>query len=228
MALYTSISVSPSSREINGTNAFTVNIAFSSTASQLKETKIEVAGQTYSIGTVTSSSFTWTPPQGLLSAMASMTSATVIVSGQPANSSGFSLVDRISAYATVTVPASYVPTAPKNVTLTRVDNGVPPAWGLYVQNKSKLNVSWAAASGTGGARRSASTASIPTPGGKTQWRSNVVLSILQKREIRRERHTPKRLHQALTVGTKPRSGRSHPRSFDCSCVHPPPFEEFEE
>ena len=151
MALYTSISVSPSSREINGSNAFTVNIAFSSTASQLKETKIEVAGQTYTIGTVTASSFTWTPPLGLLSAMASMTSATVIVSGQPANSSGFSLVDRISAYATVTVPASYVPSKPTGVSLTRVDNGVPSSWGVYVQNKSKLNVSWAAASGTGGA-----------------------------------------------------------------------------
>jgi hypothetical protein len=151
MALYTTISVSPSSREINGTNAFTVSIAFSSTASQLKETKIEVAGQTYSIGTVTASSFTWTPPLSLLNAMSSVTSATVIVSGQPANSSGFSLVDRISCYCTVTVPASYVPTAPANVTLVRVDNGVPPAWGIYVQNKSKLNVSWAAASGTGGA-----------------------------------------------------------------------------
>jgi hypothetical protein len=28
---------------------------------------------------------------------------------------------------------------------------VPPAWGIYVQNKSKINVTWAAASGTGGA-----------------------------------------------------------------------------
>ena len=66
MALYTTISVSPSLREINGSNAFTISIAFSSTASQLKETRIEVAGQTYSIGTVTASSFTWTPPTALL------------------------------------------------------------------------------------------------------------------------------------------------------------------
>jgi hypothetical protein len=151
MALYTSISVSPSSREINGANAFTVSIAFSSTASQLKETRIEVAGQTYSIGTVTVSSFTWTPPLSLLNAMSSLTSATVVISGQPANSRGFSLVDRITAYCTVTVPASYVPTAPTGVSLARVDNGVPPAWGVYVQNKSKMNVSWAASAGTGGA-----------------------------------------------------------------------------
>jgi hypothetical protein len=40
---------------------------------------------------------------------------------------------------------------PGNVVLTRVDNGVPPAWGVYVQNKSKMNVSWSASSGTGGA-----------------------------------------------------------------------------
>ena len=150
MALYTTISVSPSSREINGSNAFTISIAFSSTASQLKETRIEVAGQTYSIGTVTASSFTWTPPTALLNAMSTLTSATVIISGQPANSSGFSLVDRISCYCTVTVPASYVPSKPTGVSLTRVDNGVPAGWGLYVQNKSKMNVSWAAASGTGG------------------------------------------------------------------------------
>jgi hypothetical protein len=151
MALYTSISVSPSSREINGSNYFTISIAFSSTASQLKETRIEVAGQTYNIGTVTSSSFTWAPPLALLNAMSTLSSATVVISGQPANSSGFSLVDRITAYCTVIVPSSYVPTAPTNVVLTRVDNGVPPAWGVYVQNKSKMNASWAASAGTGGA-----------------------------------------------------------------------------
>ena len=83
--------------------------------------------------------------------MSTLTSATVTISGQPANSNNVSLVGRISCYCTVTVPASYVPTAPGSVTLTRVDNGVPTAWGVYVQNKSKLNVSWSAASGTGGA-----------------------------------------------------------------------------
>jgi len=151
MALYTTISVSPSSREINDSNRFTVTINFSSTASRLNDTRVEVAGQTYNIGMVTASSFTWTPPLSLLNAMPSLSSATVVISGQPANSNNTSLVGRISTYCTVTVPASYVPTAPTGVTLTRVDNGVPPAWGVYVQNKSRLNVSWAAASGTGGA-----------------------------------------------------------------------------
>ena len=151
MALYTTISVSPASREINGSNSFTISIAFSTTASRLNDTRVEVAGQTYNIGMVTASSFTWTPPLSLLNAMPSLSSATVVISGQPANSNNTSLVGRISTYCTVTVPASYVPTAPTGVTLTRVDNGVPPAWGVYVQNKSRLNVSWAAASGTGGA-----------------------------------------------------------------------------
>ena len=151
MALYTSISVSPSSREINGSNAFTVSINYSITASRLINTKVTVAGQTYSIGTVTSSSFTWTPPVSLLTSMPSLSSATVTITGTPANSNNTSLVGEISTYCTVTVPASYVPSAPKNITLTRVDDGVPPAWGVYVQNKSKMNVSWTAASGTGGA-----------------------------------------------------------------------------
>ncbi|MCL2105812.1 MAG: DUF859 family phage minor structural protein [Oscillospiraceae bacterium] len=151
MALYTTISVSPSSREINGSNAFTVSIAYSSTASRLINTKVTVAGQTYSIGTVTTSSFTWTPPLGLLNAMPSLSSATVTITGTPANSNNFSLVGEISTYCTVTVPASYVPTAPTGVSLTRVDNGVPSGWGVYVQNKSRMNVSWSAASGTGGA-----------------------------------------------------------------------------
>ena len=151
MALYTSISVSPSSREINGSNAFTVSIAYSVTASRLLNTKVTVAGQTYSIGTVTASSFTWTPPLSLLNAMPSLSSATVTITGTPANSNNTSLVGEISCYCTITVPASYVPTAPTGVTLSRVDNGVPSSWGVYVQNKSKLNVSWAAASGTGGA-----------------------------------------------------------------------------
>jgi len=151
MALYTSISVSPASREINGTNSFTVSIAYSNTASRLINTKVTVAGQTYSIGTVTTSSFTWTPPLSLLNSMSTLSSATVTISGTPANSNNTSLVGEISTYCTVTVPASYVPTAPTGVTLTRVDNGVPPAWGIYVQNKSRMNVSWGAASGTGGA-----------------------------------------------------------------------------
>jgi len=151
LALYTTISVSPSSREINGSNAFTVSIAYSSTASRLINTKVTVAGQTYSIGTVTASSFTWTPPLGLLNAIPSLSSATVTITGTPANSNNFSLVGEISTYCTVTVPASYVPTAPTVVTLTRVDNGVPSGWGVYVQNKSRMNVSWAASVGTGGA-----------------------------------------------------------------------------
>ena len=151
MALYTTISVSPSSHEINGTNAFTVSISYSITASRLINTKVTVAGQTYSIGTVTGTSFTWTPPLALLNSMPSLSSATVTITGTPANNNNTSLVGEISTYCTVTVPASYVPTAPTGVTLTRVDNGVPPSWGVYVQNKSRLNVSWAAASGTGGA-----------------------------------------------------------------------------
>jgi len=151
MGLYTTISVSPSSREINGTNAFTVSIDFSISASRLNDTRVEVAGQTYNIGTVTSGSFTWTPPLALLNSMPALTSATVTISGQPANSNNVSLVGRISTYCTVTVPASYVPSKPTSIALTRVDNGVPSSWGVYVQNKSKLSVSWSAASGTGGA-----------------------------------------------------------------------------
>ncbi len=151
MALYTTISVSPSSREINGTNAFTVSIAYSITASRLINTKVAVAGQTYSIGTVTSSSFSWTPPLSLLNAMPFLSSATVTITGTPANNNNTSLVGEISTYCTVTVPASYMPTAPTGVSLVRVDNGVPSNWGIYVQNKSRMNVSWAAASGTGGA-----------------------------------------------------------------------------
>jgi len=151
MALYTTISVSPSSREINGTNSFTVSIAYSITASRLINTKVTVAGQTYNIGTVTGTSFTWAPPLALLNSMPSLSSATVTITGTPANSNNTSLVGEISTYCTVTVPASYVPTAPTNVVLTRVDNGVPPAWGVYVQNKSRMNVSWSAASGMGGA-----------------------------------------------------------------------------
>jgi hypothetical protein len=100
MALYTSISVSPSSREINGSNAFTVSIAYSSSASRLINTKITVAGQTYSIGTVTASSFTWTPPLSLLNSMSTLSSATVTITGTPANSNNFSLVGEISTYCT--------------------------------------------------------------------------------------------------------------------------------
>jgi hypothetical protein len=48
------------------------------------------------------------------------------------------------------LPDSYVPSPPTNLTATRVDNGVPPAWNVWVFEKTKVRLTWNASSGAAG------------------------------------------------------------------------------
>jgi hypothetical protein len=166
----TTLSASPSSLDIDGSNKFTVSVAYSIAVNHLTNVQVSVAGQTYSIGTVNGSSFTWTPPVALLNAIPRSSSATVTISGQPTDGNGTNWGGRESCTCTVKVPSGYIPSTPASLTLTRIDNGVPPAWGVYVQGKSKISIAWGASNGTGGASVKSYTVRIDyATGGYSAW-----------------------------------------------------------
>lgn len=108
---------------------------------------------TYSFGSAsgtittntTSTSVSWTPPLTLANQIPSSTSGTVTITCQ--TYSGTTLIGTSTTTATVSIPSSVKPTFTA-ITATRVDGTVPSAWGIYVQNKSKVTLSITGAAGS--------------------------------------------------------------------------------
>ena len=110
---------------------------------------------TYSFGNATGTiatktsetSISWTPPLTLANQIPNSVSGTVQVTIQTYN--GTTLVGTTANSATLSVPASVVPTF-TGISVTKVDGDVPSSWGIYVQNKSKATLAITGAAGVYG------------------------------------------------------------------------------
>ena len=92
-------------------------------------------------------SYSWTVPIGLASSVPNGTSISVTVICRTYNGST-NLGDKYTSF-TAYVPSSVVPSM-GNPTATRVDNGVPSGWGVYVKGYSKVTIAITSASGSYG------------------------------------------------------------------------------
>lgn len=92
-------------------------------------------------------SYSWTVPVGLASSVPNGTSISVTVICRTYNGST-NLGDKYTSF-TAYVPSSVVPSM-GNPTATRVDNGVPSGWGVYVKGYSKVTIAMTSVSGSYG------------------------------------------------------------------------------
>lgn len=92
-------------------------------------------------------SYSWTVPIGLASSVPNGTSISVTVICRTYNGST-NLGDKYTSF-TAYVPSSVVPSM-GNPTATRVDNGVPSGWGVYVKGYSKVTIAMTSVSGSYG------------------------------------------------------------------------------
>ena len=92
-------------------------------------------------------SYSWTVPVGLASSVPNGTNISVTVICRTYNGST-NLGDKYTSF-TAYVPDSVVPSM-GNPTATRVDNGVPSGWGLYVKGYSKVTIAMTSVSGSYG------------------------------------------------------------------------------
>lgn len=92
-------------------------------------------------------SYSWTVPIGLASSVPNGTSISVTIICRTFNGST-NLGDKYTSF-TAYVPSSVVPSM-GNPTATRVDNGVPSGWGVYVKGYSKVTIAITSASGSYG------------------------------------------------------------------------------
>ena len=92
-------------------------------------------------------SYSWTVPIGLASSVPNGTSISVTVICRTYNGST-NLGDKYTSF-TAYVPSSVVPSM-GNPTASRVDNGVPSSWGVYVKGYSKVTIAMTSVSGSYG------------------------------------------------------------------------------
>lgn len=91
------------------------------------------------LATGVATSYSWTPPLSLASSYPNATSFTIIVAVNTLSGSTMIYNDP-GRSVTVNIPSSVVPSC-STPSISRVDNGVPSAWGIYVKGFSKANVS---------------------------------------------------------------------------------------
>ena len=104
-------------------------------------------GNWQGIASGVTTSYSWTVPIGLASSVPNGTSISVTVICRTYNGST-NLGDKYTSF-TAYVPSSVVPSM-GNPTATRVDNGVPSGWGVYVKGYSKVTIAITSASGSYG------------------------------------------------------------------------------
>lgn len=95
----------------------------------------------------TGSSFSFTPPLDLATQIPNSESGTLTLIITTFN--GSNLIGVTYGSAVLKVPDSVVPTL-SGITATRVDNGVPSSWGVYVKGISKVKIAAGAANGVYG------------------------------------------------------------------------------
>ena len=119
------------------------------------------AGSSYT--TVSSSagtSLSFTPPVSLATQIPNSTSGTLTVRVTTYNGST-QVGSSVTSTKALSVPSNVVPTI-SGFTATRVDNGVPSSWGIYVQGFSKCTLAMSGVSGVYGS--TIKTYSISGPG----------------------------------------------------------------
>lgn len=125
------------------------------------------------VTTNAATSATFTPPLSLASQIPSATSGTLTISVSTWNGST-QVGSAKNKTVTLGVPSSVVPTM-DNPTVTRVDNGVPSSWGVYVQGISKATVTMNSVAGAYG---SWITAYSITGGGLNSGSSSATTGVL--------------------------------------------------
>lgn len=128
----------------------------------------------FTIATTTTSTATgsFTPALSLGSQIPNATSGTLTVEVTTMN--GPTTVGITTKTATLNLPTSVIPTI-SSLTATRVDNGVPAAWGVYVKGYSKATVTINSPAGSNGS--SVKSYSI-TGGGLNSTASSATTGIL--------------------------------------------------
>lgn len=144
----TTIPRSSSISSISGSSlgsSVTVNISRASTSFTHK-VEYSFAGSSYTTATSSAAtSATFTPALSLANHIPNATSGTLTV--RVTTYSGSTQIgNAVTKTQTLSLPGSVLPTL-SGVTLTRVDNGVPSSWGVYVQGYSKVTATIAGASG---------------------------------------------------------------------------------
>lgn len=104
-------------------------------------------GNWQDIASGVTTSYSWTVPIGLASSVPNGTSISVTVICRTYNGST-NLGDKYTSF-TAYVPSSVVPSM-GNPTATRVGNGIPSGWGIYVKGYSKVTITITSASGSYG------------------------------------------------------------------------------
>lgn len=126
----------------------TVNISRKSTSFTHK-VEYSYAGSSYNtVSTNAPNSYSFTPPISLASYVPNSTSGTLTVRVTTYNGST-QIGSSVTATKTLNVPSSVVPTM-STPSVTRIDNGVPSSWGVYVQSFSKATVTMTGVSGAYG------------------------------------------------------------------------------
>lgn len=133
----------------NCTMGSPVTLSISRSSSNFTHTLVYGFGNTSGtiITKTTGTAIQWTPPLSLAEQIPNGTTGTLQVSIFTYN--GDTLVGSTANSATLSIPASVVPTF-SSFTASRVDGDVPSSWGIYVQNKSKATLSISGASGSYG------------------------------------------------------------------------------
>ena len=103
--------------------------------------------KTYSMGKSLGTSGTYTIPMDCLDQIPNATAGVGTV--RLYTLSGGTIIGSVDVGVTINVPSSVVPTF-SSLSIARVDNGVPSAWGLYVRGKSKATLTINGAAGTYG------------------------------------------------------------------------------
>lgn len=104
-------------------------------------------GNWQGIASGVATSYSWTVPVGLASSVPNGTSISVTIICRTFNGST-NLGDKTTSF-TAYVPSSIVPSM-GTPTASRVDNGVPSGWGVYVKGYSKVTIAMTSVSGSYG------------------------------------------------------------------------------
>ena len=128
-------------------NAITINTPRASSAFTHSLWYQVNGGNWQGIASGVGTSYSWTVPIGLASSVPNGTSISVTVICRTYNGST-NLGDKYTSF-TAYVPSSVVPSM-GTPTVSRVDNGVPSGWGVYVKGYSKVTIAMTSVSGSYG------------------------------------------------------------------------------
>ena len=125
------------------------------------------------ISTGVGASVSWTPTIDLASQIPNTTSGTCTIYCETYNNGIYVGTQAITL--TLTVPASVVPTI-SSISVSEGSSTIPSSWGVYVQGKSKLQVTITASGASGSTISTYKTTGIDS---NTYWASSFVSSLLQ-------------------------------------------------